>query len=572
MEGSTTVVRGAGVSPDDSVGYRAFVDDSADLITVSQHGVYISVSPACRRLFGWEPRDLEGRAEDDFVHDDDLASMHAARASLSDADLVTTSYRFLCRNGGYRWVESSSRCGGVDGSGLVVSAVRDISERQAHTATLERQALTDPLTGVANRTVLMDRLQQGLRRLGRSGGVLSVLYLDLDRFKVVNDSLGHLVGDMVLLQMAERLTHHLRPADTLARLGGDEFVIVAEGLADERQAIELASRVIEAAREPFKVGDEDFVCTVSVGVACSADSERGADDLLGEADLALYRAKERGRDRAEAFDEELRTAAMGRLVTERMLRRALEGGNLVVEYQPIIDLRTGGLVGAEALVRIIDSERGLLLPESFLDVAEETGLLIGMDEQVMADAVKQLSGWRSRLAGSDFGEVSINITARHLADAGFPEAVIEGLDACGVAHRDLQIEVTERVLMEASHSAMTGLRILRDAGVRVGLDDFGTGYSSLAYLRQFPLDFVKIDRSFIEDIERGHGERAIVSAIIDLSHALNLMVVAEGVESEAQLAILKEFECDRAQGFLFGASAGPEAIDDLVLAGVKPTL
>jgi diguanylate cyclase (GGDEF)-like protein/PAS domain S-box-containing protein len=569
---ATEVKRRPPVSTIDTIDYRYLIADSADVnIVASPDGVYRYVSSACLRLFGWEPGELEGHREDEFIHPHDLPSFQVARARLTGSKVVSASYRFLCRNGTSRWTETTSRLVEDQGMAMVVSAMRDITERQAHTTSLEQKAFTDPLTGVANRMVLMDRLHQGLRRLGRGGGLLAVLYLDLDRFKVVNDSLGHRVGDAVLVQMAERLVHHLRPADTLARMGGDEFVIVAEGLPDEARAVELGRRIIEAGRKPFRLNGEDFVCTVSVGVACTADSERSADDLLGEADLALYRAKDQGRDRSEVFDEELRTTAVTRLATERMLRRALDDKQLVVEYQPIIDIQTGCPVGAEALVRINDPDReGLLQPESFLEAAEETGLLISMDEQVLADAVKQASAWHSRLAGTEFAEVAINVTARHLADAGFQRAVIELLDEYRVAHDRLQIEVTERVLLEASNSAMTGLRALRASGVQVGLDDFGTGYSSLAYLREFPLDFVKIDKSFIGELEGDGGERDIVAAIIGLSHALNLIVVAEGVETEGQLRILENLQCDRAQGFLFARSLAPGDVDELVLARSRP--
>ena len=526
---SSTRARKAVAAPDEAIDYRTLVVNSVDVNMVAGiDGTLRYVSPACHRLFGWAPSELEGHHEDEFVHPHDLPLLHAARVELADSDYISTSYRFLCRDGTTRWTETTSRRVNDRDSTLVVSIMRDVTDRQMRTINLERQALTDPLTGLANRAVLMDRLSQGLRRLGRSTGVLAVLYLDLDRFKVVNDSLGHSVGDAVLAQMAERLVHYLRPADTLARLGGDEFVIVAEGLADENGAIELGNRIIESGRDPFHLGSEEFVCTVSMGVVCTRDSERSAGDLLREADLALYRAKDRGRDRAELFDEELRTKAVGRLATERILRRALDDQRLVVEYQPILDLRTDRVVGAEALMRISDPERGMLGPDSFLEVAEETGLLITMDEQVLADAVHQVGNWHSRLPATEFAEVSINVTARHLADTGFQRSVIEHLDDQGVSRHDLQIEVTERVLLEASNSAMTGLRALRDAGVQIGLDDFGTGYSSLAYLRQFPLDFVKIDRSFICDLERIDEQRAIVAAIIGLSHALHLTVIAEG--------------------------------------------
>ncbi len=563
---SSTRARAFATSRDSAIDYRSLVVNSVDVNVVTDvEGTLRYVSPACHRLFGWDPCDLEGRHEDEFVHPHDLPLLHAARVELADAEFHSTSYRFLCRDGTTRWTETTSRHVTERGSTLVVSTIRDVTDRQLRTMNLERQALTDPLTGLANRGVLLDRLSQGLRRLGRSSAVLAVLYLDLDRFKVVNDSLGHNIGDTVLAQMAARLLHHLRPADTLARLGGDEFVIVAEGLVNEEGAIDLGNRVIEAGRTPFHMGDEEFVCTVSVGIACTRDSERSASDLLGEADLALYRAKDRGRDRAEMFDEELRTKAVGRLSTERILRSALDDQRLVVEYQPIIDLRTDCVVGAEALMRINDPDKGLLKPESFLEVAEETGLLITMDERVLADAVQQVGTWHSRSAGAEFAEVSINVTARHLADIGFQKSVIEHLDGCGVARHDLMIEVTERVLLEASNSAMTGLRALREAGVQIGLDDFGTGYSSLAYLRQFPLDFVKIDRSFICDLERVDDQRAIVAAIIGLSHALRLTVIAEGIETEEQLGILRALECDRGQGFLFAHSGAPSAVEELAM-------
>jgi EAL domain-containing protein (putative c-di-GMP-specific phosphodiesterase class I) len=255
-----------------------------------------------------------------------------------------------------------------------------------------------------------------------------------------------------------------------------------------------------------------------------------------------------------------------------MLRRAIDEERLVVEYQPIVDLRVGRPVGVEALIRINDLENGLLLPEMFLGVAEETGLLILIDEYVLAHAVKNAAAWHRQFADAGFFEVAINVTARHLADATFASTLIGRLDDAGVPHRNLQVEVTERVLMEASNSTMTGLRALRGAGVRVGLDDFGTGYSALAYLRQFPLDFVKIDQSFIHDLVRGSSERAIVAAIIGLAHALNITVVAEGVETPSQLHILETLGCDRAQGFLFSRSLDPSAVSELVIAGIDPGL
>jgi EAL domain-containing protein (putative c-di-GMP-specific phosphodiesterase class I) len=280
--------------------------------------------------------------------------------------------------------------------------------------------------------------------------------------------------------------------------------------------------------------------------------------------MALYRAKDRGRNRAELFDADLRTKAVGRLVTERMLRSALTEDRAVVEYQPVVDLRSAAVVSVEALVRIRNSIGDLLYPDSFLEVAEETGLLIALDALVLSDAVTQAAGWISRLAPSPFEAVAINVTARHLADANFPSTVIATLDAANVPHHWLHVEVTERVLMEVSNSAMSGLRELRSAGIQVGLDDFGTGYSSFAYLRQFPLDFVKLDRLFVDDLEHDPKQREIASGIIALCHALELTTITEGVETIGQADILASLGCDRAQGHLYAHSSAPEGIDALV--------
>jgi len=549
--------------------FQALTAQSADMSTVaSADGVYRYVSSASRQLFGWDPMELEGHRQEEFVHPDDLRSHRAAQESAQAADgAFVAAFRFRRADGSYRWTEATSRGVEADGSKFVVSTIRDITERQKSDVVLQRRATTDPLTGVANRTVLMDRLTQALRRQSRGMGVLAVLYLDLDRFKVINDSLGHRVGDSVLSALAARVQRFIRGSDTLARMGGDEFVLVAEDVLDEQAVVELGNRIIEAGREPFLVGGEEFVCTVSVGIAVTADSHRTPESLLQEADLAMYRAKDRGRDRAEIFDEDLRTKAVGRLGTERMLRRAIDERRLRVEYQPIIDLRTGHTASAEALVRIVDPDVGLLQPDSFLEVAEETGLLVIIDEQVFAEAVQQAAAWHARFGATEFSGVSVNVTTRHLADAGFAQGVVDALLAHELPPDYLQVEVTERVLMEASDSALTGLRALRDAGVPVGLDDFGTGYSSLAYLRQFPLDFVKIDRSFVRGLTLAPDDSAIVAAIVRLSHALGLAVVAEGVETRNQLESLSSRGCDRAQGFLFARAGPPQVVDELILAG-----
>ena len=540
-------------------------DGTPDLHTVtSSDGLYRFVSAAGVATFGWTPAELHGRSQLSFTHADDeplVADTHRALLT-GGAFTISTVQRFRCKDGTFRWTEVRSRVEEIGDEMVVVSAARDISERRETELELRHQAATDPLTGVANRTVFMDRLRHALRRLDRHDGLVGVLFLDLDRFKVINDSLGHHVGDAVLLQVAERLLQVLRPQDTLARLGGDEFAVVIEDLSSAEDAENLGARIVESGRTPFVVGEEEFVCTTSAGIAVTGDRGQSAEALLQEADLALYRAKDRGRDRADVFDEDLRTRAVGRLGTERMLRRAIDEDRLRVNYQPIVDLVTGGTVAAEALVRIWDPARSeVVAAESFVEVAEETGLLVVIDEWVVREVIAQAATWTRRLAGSTFGEVSINVTARHLAHAGFAPSLLGLLASHHVEASALQIEVTERVLMEASNSALSALKVLRAAGVKVGLDDFGTGYSSLSYLRMFPLDFVKIDRSFVRELNRGGPEAAIVGSVIELSHALGMAVVAEGVETAAQAEQLLALGCDRAQGFHFAAAGSPEAIE-----------
>ena len=538
--------------------YRSIADAFSDMTTVVDGaGRFRFVSPASRRLFGWAQADLEGRPEAEFIHPEDSDSVGIARMA-QDPEPAVVAYRFLCRDGSYRWVKATMNAITAQGSALTVSILRNIGQPPPRTSRLERLAITDPLTGVGNRALAMDRLGHGLQRLGRRGGLLCLLYLDLDRFKIVNDTLGHSVGDAVLLTTAERLTHQLRPADTLARMGGDEFVVLAEDMADPAAALELAARIVEAGREPFRVDDMEFVCTLSVGIACAGDDQRSALDLLREADIALYRAKDRGRDRFELFDGATRTGSDGRPAMERMLQRAVHEGRVVTEYQPVIDLRSKAMAGAEALVRIRDGDDALLHPSSFLDLAAESGLLTTIDDRVLADAVTQVAAWRRGGTGPD--EVSVNITARRLASAVFCPSVMDLLDNHGVPPHSLQIEVTERVLLGASNSALTTLHNLKAGGVQIGLDDFGTGSSSLAYMRQFPLDFIKIDKSIIDDLETAPLARAMMSAIVSFGHALELTLVAEGVETDSQLDILCDLGCDRAQGFVFSASSPPDQL------------
>ncbi|MEA2546192.1 MAG: hypothetical protein QOI09_1465 [Chloroflexota bacterium] len=533
----------------------------------SPAGVFTYVSAASRATLGWEPEELIGRMAEQYIHPEDLPAVLTCHdTALRSSTALTATFRFRCKDGGYLWTESLVRRIPHPRDGgriLLLASIRDIANRKLVEDALQRQALTDPLTGIANRTVFMDRLGQALRRLERSTTVIGVIYLDLDRFKVINDSLGHELGDRLLMKVAERTLAALRPTDTLARLGGDEFVVLSEGLTEIDDARRLAERVCESIEEPFVLGQESIVCTASAGVATTADATHSPRGLLQEADLALYRAKGRGRNRAEVFDEDLRTTAVGRLGVERMIRSAIEEDLLRVQYQPIIDLTTGRVVDAEALVRIQGPDE-LIPPDIFIDIAEESGLLVSVDGVVLDRAVHQVATWSRELAAKGFHGVAINVTGRHLSDSHFGDVVAGSLVDNHLPKGALTIEVTERVLMEASNSALDCLRTIRDLGVPVGLDDFGTGYSSLSYLRQFPLDFVKIDRSFIQQLGAARQTVAIVRAIIDLAHALDMWVVAEGVETVQQQETLIDLGCDRAQGYLFGHADYPDAVSALI--------
>lgn len=579
-QGAVAATSRLGVSPlaEDTIGTQdlgAFFDeDGGDVVEVcSSDGLVLYVSAACQSMTGWTPTGLVGRSADDFVHPDDLASVMAARrhARISPAAVVFT-FRFRCADGSYLWSEASLRAASHPrnhNTSVIVACVRSIADRKLVEARLERQALTDPLTGIANRSLFMDRLDQALRRLDRTRSVLGLIYLDLDRFKVINDSLGHDLGDRLLVAIAQRAAAHLRPADTLARIGGDEFVIIVEDLADAAQAATLAQRTCSEFEQPFDLGGETIVCTTSAGVATTTASAHSATGLLHEADLALYRAKDRGRNRAEVFDEELRAATVGRLGTERMIRAALVESRVVAHYQPIIDLGTEQTVSAEALVRI--EAHGRFAPaETFIRVAEETGLLVAIDDVVLASVVTQAASWTGDEVANGFRGVSFNVTSRRLADSSFVEVVAAALRDHDLPAGSLIVEVTERSLMEASNSTLASIRSLRSLGVPVGLDNFGTGFSSLAYLRQFPLDFVKIDQSFVRLLGPSRRDLDIVHAVIDLGHALGLTVVAEGVETEQQLDILTALGCDQAQGFGIAGPADPATVTTLIEGRCRP--
>ena len=437
-------------------------------------------------------------------------------------------------------------------------------ERAEAEAEMRRRALHDPLTGLPNRTLVLDRLGHALAARARRRGTTAVVLLDIDQFKVVNDSLGHEAGDQLLLAVAPRLIEAVRPGDTVGRLGGDEFVVVCEGVADAPGAAAVAARLVSAFGEPFALGGENHHLTASVGIALADAATATPGDLLRNADTAMYRAKERGRGRFEMFDEELRARALERVRVERDLRDAVAGGQLTLDFQPIVSLDGRALEGVEALVRWRHPADGLVPPDRFIGVAEDSGLIGEIGAWVLREACTQAARWRALRPIA----LHVNLSPRQVVDPSLPGLVADTLEATGLPAEALVLEITETALMERGAVAPAVLRELKRIGVGLVLDDFGTGWSSLSHLRHFPISGLKVDRSFVAEMETGSPTSGlIVAGIVQMAHALGLDSVAEGVETREQAERLAELGCRHAQGYLFARPVGAAEIDRL-LAGL----
>lgn len=431
----------------------------------------------------------------------------------------------------------------------------DISARREIEAQLVQQALHDHLTGLPNRALLIDRLTQAVAALQRDPGTLAILFVDVDRFKVINDSLGHEAGDEVLVALSRRLVAAARPEDTVARFGGDEFVVMCPSVDGPEEALDIASRLQEAAAHPMAVHGSDVVMSISTGVHTATSASARPSALLRDADAAMYRAKRDGRARTVVFDETMRAEAIGRFDTEMELRRAIALDQLEVHYQPLVDIATGAVTGVEALARWQHPSRGSVPPTEFIAIAEETGLIVPLGAWVLDRACRQLSQWQHEHPHRPDLVMSVNLSGVQLRQPDLLDRVTAVLQDTAINPGNLTLEITESILMDDPVETLGVLRGLKRLGLRLSVDDFGTGYSSLAYLKRFPVDALKIDRTFVDGLGTDPDDSAIVAAVLALSSSLGLTSIAEGVESRAQLSALAGLGCEKAQGFLLGRPA-----------------
>lgn len=512
------------------------------------------VNRVLSELIGRSPAELAGAPLGPVVHPEDRKRVVAGLRALAAGSPVVGAgekleMRMVLKKRRTAWVMVSASLLPVqpgDGESLMCAFFEEVTQQQQTEQQLAHQGLHDGLTGLPNRVLLLDRLRQALARESRAGTVLGVLFIDLDNFKVVNDSLGHGAGDDLLIELAERLRQHLRKSDTAARLGGDEFVVLIENCQNEGQARALAGRVAAELARPCVIENTEVCVTASIGVALG---QRGAtaEELLRNADIAMYRAKNRGKNRAEIFDEELHAAAVGRLETEVQLRTALAEGQLRVYYQPIVNLAAARVDGVEALVRWAHPTRGLLLPEDFLDVAEQSGLIVPIGAWVLNQACRDVGGWQAGRAATPL-TVGVNLSMRQLERGDFAQTLAGTLADTDLDPAALHLEITESLFLEATKSTRADLAAISAQGVGLGIDDFGTGYSSLLYLKRFPVSFLKVDRTFVAGLGTDAEDTAIVEAVVGLGQALGLDTIAEGVETAAQYDQLHEMGCDHIQG------------------------
>ena len=554
---------------------RSLLQSASDgVIVVDSNARVVSANARAEEMFGYGADELIGEPIEILVPDR-LRDVHrgyrndfitAPRARPMGRGLDLTARR---KNGSEFPVEvglGTAHVSETDGP-LVTAVVTDITQRKQAEEQLAYQATHDSLTGLPNRALFHDRLQQVLTRTTRQGGsddLVAVLFFDLDRFKVINDSLGHEAGDEVLRTVAQRLLEIVRPSDTVARFGGDEFAMLCDGLTGPRDAARIAERILGCLAPPMENPHGEQAVSASIGIAIADHPLSDANSLLRDADAAMYLAKRRGKGRFELFDAQLRQQATDRLEIENGLRRAIDQNEFCLVYQPIVATATRTIMGVEALVRWRHPTRGLLAPDQFIPVAEETGLIVPLGAWVVQEACRQAARWHDNTGETPRLQMSVNVSARQLADPDIKCTIREALEAEGLEPERLQLEITETELMTDPRTSVSALEDLGGLGVCFAVDDFGTGYSSLSRLREFPVNALKIDRSFIDGLGRESADYAIVDAVIGLARSYGITAVAEGVEVHEQEATLSELGCDYAQGYLYSRPAPAARIETLL--------
>ncbi len=553
----------------------AFENAPIGMAMADLEGKIIRANDALGEIVGMSTADLAGKHVVDLTHPDDREqSLNEIQRLISSGSVgYQIEKRYLHRDGHEVWVSVSVSCvrDGEERPLYLIGQIEDITERRALRERLAYAAIHDPLTSLPNRELFMDRLEVALRRAERARHEVTVMFLDLDRFKLINDSLGHDVGDQVLCAVADRLSSAMRSSDTLARFGGDEFTILCEDVNDDAEALEVAQRLVAAMSQPLSLQSGEVFVSLSVGIALSRASEPGAV-VLRNADIAMYRAKARGPSRIEIYRDDDERHVVSRLRTSNELHRAIERSELELHYQPVVDLHTETLVGMEALVRWQHPTRGLLLPQEFIPLAEDSGMIVSLGEWVLNEACRQTADWsvlrgRSSLDNARLN-VSVNVSVVQLGDPGFRNQVAGAIESSGINPDRLWLEITESALMSDADDAVSVLQEFRKLGIHVEIDDFGTGYSSLSYLQRFPVECLKIDRTFVDDLDKRSDNAAIVRAIIGLGDSLGLSIIAEGVERREQIDKLQTLGCHLAQGYFYGRPLparllGPYPTDNL---------
>ncbi|HZO23927.1 MAG TPA: EAL domain-containing protein [Steroidobacteraceae bacterium] len=548
--------------------YHGLFDNAIEgIFRTTTDGQFLDANPALAHIYGFESpeelmawvRDISSQLYVEKNRRDEF--MHIVKARGSVTGFESQVYR---KNGDIIWISENARAVHGEDGGLIgyEGTVEDITERRLYQVRIEHQANYDTLTGLANRSLLQDRLQQALLTAANSDRRIAVAFVDVDRFKFINDSLGHHLGDELLKTVAARLRSCVRDCDTVARLGGDEFVLLINGHGGPDSVRQLMAHMLSVLSQPWLIEQKEFLVSCSIGVALHPEDGEEALTLLKHADSAMYRAKDSGRNNFQFFTRELNALTTERLELEMHLRRALERNQFVLRYQPRVNLATGQIVGAEALLRWRIPQRGTIAPRRFISLAEETGLIVPIGKWVLQTACAQNKAWQD--AGLPPIVVSVNVSPRQFRQESLVQTVAEALQNSGLDPHFLELELTESMVMHDAPQLVAMLDELKRLGVQMAVDDFGTGYSSLSYLKRFPVDRLKVDRSFVEHMSTEPDDATIVRAIIALGHNLGLKVVAEGVESAQQHRALRAYQCDEAQGFLFSRAVSARDLPRLL--------